>query len=200
MEDGCRPADTDPMSRRRYDALRAWGLRTLKTETVLRISVVGMTIDLLIAASTLAPGAPLVPQWPQFVLFPLIFVVHFSSVLRLTPERRGWRESLNGLSRGWELLKDLPPALVLGFIVLFAGAWLVLMVSIGSIGGQPTMSGGRYFLNDHGDFIEVTKIVYEHALVLQQRIFTLGPSVFFALGVLVHYPRHDARSEAVAHA
>jgi hypothetical protein len=178
--------------------IRAWGLRTFKQGTMFRLSVACVCIELLIAASTLAPDAPLLPQWPQFLLFPLIFVVHFSSVLRITPERGGWRESLNGLVRGWAFVRELPPLLVIGFVVLFIGAWLAMMVSIGSIGGQPTMSGGRYYLNDHGDFIPVTKAAYDHALVLQQRIFTLGPSVFFALGVLVHYPRRPIGAHPAA--
>jgi hypothetical protein len=143
-----------------------------------------VALDLLIAASTLAAGAPLVPQWPQFVLFPFIFVVHFSSVLRLMSERGRfqWRGFLTGL----------PPVVVGGFVVLFVGVWLVEMSSISALGGQPTMSGGRHYLNDHGSLIPVTRAAYEHALVLQQRIFTLGPSVFFALGVLVHYRRRGA--------
>jgi hypothetical protein len=163
-----------------------------------RLSVACVCVELLIAASTFAPAAPVLPQWPQFLLFPLIFVVHFSSVLRVRPERRGWPGALNGLLRGWAFVKELPPVLVIGFIVLFIGAWLAMMVSIASIGGQPTMSGGRYYLNDHGDFIPVTKIAYDHALVLQQRIFTLGPSVFFALGVLVHYPRRQIGAQQAA--
>lgn len=67
------------------------------------------------------------------------------------------------------------------------------------LGRQPTISGGHYYLNDHG-LIPVTKAAYEHALVLQQRIFTLGPSIFFGLGVLVHYPRRRVGGNAVAHA
>jgi hypothetical protein len=158
---------------------------------MLRVSVAGMTLDLLIAATTLAPAAPLVPQWPQFVLFPLIFVVHFSSVLRLAPA--------GGRFRWRDLVAGVPPVLGLGFGVLCVGTWLVLMSSITSVGGQPTMSGGHYYLNDHGSLIAVTKAAYEHTLVLQQRIFTLAPSVFFALGVLVHYPRRDVGGRAVAH-
>jgi hypothetical protein len=183
-------ADTEPMQSGRYDSLRAWGLRTLKPETMLRLSLAGMTLDLLIAASTLAPGAPLVPQWPQFVLFPLIFVVHFSSVLRLAPAggRLRWRDLVAGLS----------PVAGLGFGVLFVAAWLVLMSSITSIGGQPTMSGGHYYLNDHGSLIPVSKAAYEHGLVLQQRIFTLGPAIFFALGALVHYPRRNVGDNSLA--
>ncbi len=171
----------------RYLAVRQSGLRMLKPRTMLRVAVAGLAIDLLIAASTLAPNAPLLPQWPQFVLFPLIFVVHFSSVLRFTSDR--------GRPKWRELRRGLPPGTIVAFIVLFVVAWLVLMVSIGQIGGQPTMSGGHYYLTDHGDFIPVTRAAYRHALVLQQRIFTLGPGVFFALGVLVHWPRRRARPD-----
>jgi hypothetical protein len=180
------------MRAQRYDELRGWGLRTLKAETMLRVSVVCMTADLAIAASTLAPNAPLVPQWPQFVLFPLIFVVHFSSVLRLkpTPSRRlRWRDQVAGL----------PPWLGVAFGVLFAVAWLVALVSILSIRGQPTISAGHYYLDNHGSMIAVTRAGYEHALVLQQRIFTLIPGVFFGLGVLTHYPRHVAVGDAGGH-
>lgn len=179
------------MQSRRYDALRAWGLRTLSPEAMLRVSAAGMTLDLLIAATTLAPNAPLVPQWPQFTVFPVIFVVHFSSVLRLAPAggRHRWRD----------LVAGVPPVLGLGFGVAFVGAWLVLLTSITSLGGQPTMGGGHYYLNDHGSLIAVTKAAYDHALVLQQRLFTLGPSVFFALGVLVHYPRRGVGGNALAH-
>jgi hypothetical protein len=176
-----------------YAAVRKRGLRTLKPDTMFRLSAVCVVVELLIAASTLAPDAPLVPQWPQFVLFPVIFVVHFSSVLRLTPERGRlrWRQMLAGLT-------ELPVALVVAFIVLFVAVWLILMASITSIGGQPTMSGSHYYLNDHGTLIPVTRAAYRHALVLQQRIFTLGPSVFFALGVLVHYPRRQTGAQPAA--
>jgi hypothetical protein len=178
------------MMRGSYDSLRARGLRTLKPETMLRLSSAGMTLDLLIAASTLAPSAPLVPQWPQFVLFPLIFVVHFSSVLRLA--------AADGRLRWRDLLAGVPPLISVGFGVLFVAAWLVLMTSIASAGGQPTMSGGRYYLNNHGSLIPVSKAAYEHGLVLQQRIFTLGPAIFFALGVLVHYPRRNVGDSFLA--
>src|SRR5580693_8313127 len=63
-------------------SLREWGLETLRPGMMLRLSVAGLAVELLIAARTLAPGAPLLPQWPQFLLVPLIFVIHFSSILR----------------------------------------------------------------------------------------------------------------------
>ena len=78
----------------------------------------------------------------------------------------------------------MPTGVFIAFIILLVVAWLVLLVSISQIGGQPTMSGSHNYLNDHGDFIPVTRGVYCHALVLRQPIFTLVPAVFFALGVL----------------
>jgi hypothetical protein len=174
-------ADTEPMRSRRYEALSAWGLRTFKQQTMFRVSLAGLVLDLLIGASTFLPGAPVIPQWPEFVLFPFIFVVHFSSILRLNAvgKRPRFRDMVSGL----------PPLAIIGFVALFVGVWLMGITSITSIGGQPTVSGGHYYLNDHGSLIPVTKAGYEHALVLQQRIFTGIPSIFFALGALVHYPR-----------
>lgn len=147
---------------------------------MLRVSVLGLVLELFIAASTLLPGAPAVPQWPQFVLFPFIFVVHFSSVLRLAPTggRFRWRDQVVGV----------PPVLIIAFFVLFAVVAAVAIPTITSLGGQPTIVAGHYFLNDHGHLISVTRAGYDHAQVLQQRVFTLIPSVFFALGVLIHFP------------
>jgi energy-coupling factor transporter transmembrane protein EcfT len=143
------------------------------------ISVTCMTIDLLIAASTLAPGAPVVPQWPQFALFPLIFVIGFSGII--FNARRGVRT----------LFRGMPPAMTIGFVVLFFSVWLYLILTIPTTSGQPFTSGGRYFLNNHGSTIAVTKAAYDHALIQGQRIFTLGPSMFFALGAMLHYPRRE---------
>ena len=173
-----------------FGAVRRWALKTFKPQAMLRLSGACLAIALLIAASTLARDAPLLPQWPQFVLPPFVFVVHFSSVLRLTSEtgRPRWREVVAGL----------PPVLVLAFIALVVGVGLVLGSSIPAIGGQPTITGGHYYLDDHGGLIPVTYATYRHALALQQRIFTLVPAVFFALGVLVHYPRSVVGAEALA--
>jgi hypothetical protein len=105
--------------------------------------------------------------------------------LRLSSDR--------GRPKWLELRSSLPPGVFFALIILFVVASLVMMVSIGQTGGQPTMSGSHYYLNDHGDFIPVTRAMCRHALVLGQRIFTLVPAVFFALGVLVHWPRRQAQ-------
>lgn len=172
-----------------YVSLREWGLETLRPGMMLRLSAVGLAVELLIAASTLAPGAPVLPQWPQFVLVPLIFVIHFSAILRVQASGRRrlrWRE----------MVAEVPPVFVAAAVILLAGAWLVSMASLLRLGGQPTMSGGHYYLNDHGTLLPVRRAAYEHARVLEERIFTLGPSIFFTLGVLVHYPRRGVAAGA----
>lgn len=146
----------------------------------LRISAAGLAVELVIALSTVLPNAPVVPQGLEFALFPGIFVVHLRSVLVLKGrEKRGSVK---------ELMGGLPPMIRLAFLALFLVAWIVGVMSIVHIGGQPTQIHGRYYLNDHGTLIAVTHSGYLHALVLQQRIFTLIPSVFYALGVIVNWP------------
>jgi hypothetical protein len=161
----------------------AWNARTF-----LGLSVFGLTAELLIAASTLLPHAPVVPQWAPFALIAGIFVVHLRSVVLLVERRRGL--GISGF-RGLPLramVAGIPKPVTVGFIGLFLFAWLVGLSSIAHIGGQPTQIGSRFYLSDHGDLIRVSHSAYLHALVLQQRIFTMIPAVFYALGVIVNLP------------
>jgi hypothetical protein len=81
-------------------------------------------------------------------------------------------------------------AITVSFFVYFFAAWLVGVVTITSIGGQPTKVDGRYFLNNHGTYTPVSHAAYLHAVGLTQRLFSIIPSVFYALGVIVNYPSH----------
>jgi hypothetical protein len=153
----------------------------------LRLSVFSLTAELVIALTTTLPNAPVIPQWPVFVLFAGVFVVHLRSVIALG-KQRGHKLNFRDLLRG------LPVIVRVAFVALFIVAWLVVLASILHIGGQPTEIDGRYYLNDHGSLIPATHSEYLHALVLQQRIFTLIPAVFYALGVIVNWP---ARSTAI---
>jgi hypothetical protein len=149
----------------------------VSARTALRISAVALALELSIAVTTFLPGAPLVPQALPLLLFPGVFVVHFRSVMVLAGEGKPDLRTL---------LRRVPRTVSLAFVVLFFGCWLVGIDAIAQIGGQPTLSHGQYFLNDHGSMIAVSHSVYLHAVVLEQRIFTLIPAVFYALGVLVN--------------
>jgi hypothetical protein len=140
------------------------------------ISLVGLVAELAIAASTFVPGAPLVPQWVQFALFPGMLIVFGHAV------------PFQGIGdlRPRALVSDLGRPTAAAFVALFATACLVSLWSIMHIGGQPETIHGRYYLNNHGTYKPVSQSAYLHALVLQQRIFTLIPSVFFAVAALSH--------------
>ena len=72
--------------------------------------------------------------------------------------------------------------------------WILMMVSIVSIQGQPVHAGGQYYLDDHGSHIPVTQAGYEDAVAKQQRIFAAGGTAFLivALGMTLTFnPRRD---------
>jgi hypothetical protein len=157
----------------------------MSASLTLRVAIVGLCAELVVASTTVLPGAPIFPQWPQFVLFPGIFVVHLRTVLVLSRRSRE-------LSLG-DLVRAVPRPLAVGFGALFIVAWVAFLSARAHLGGQPIEQHGRYFLNDHGEYVSVTHAQYLHALVWQQRIFTLIPSVFYALGVLVNVASPNAR-------
>jgi hypothetical protein len=105
-----------------------------------------------------------------------MFVVHVRTVSLFVGEDFKWRELWRKLS--------LPVAAI--YFGLVSAAWLIAMLSILSSGGQTTTEHGQYFLNDHGSLTAVTRPEYRHALVLQQRAFTLIPSMFFTMAVLAN--------------
>jgi hypothetical protein len=155
------------------------GLR-ISRRTALSIALAGLGVDVAIALSTALRDAPVVPQWPQFAALPLVFLVHFRTAsLAVGRLDLRWREVRRKL--------PLPVAAIYAGLVL--AAWLIATVSILSIGGQPTTEHGQHFLNNHGSLTAVTRSEYRHALVLQQRIFTLIPGLFFGVAVLANASR-----------
>lgn len=146
------------------------------------VAVSGLSGDLLIALTTVLPGAPLLPQWPQFVLFPFSFITTSAAVPALHARRVRLTEVVNGL----------PRRLRFGYTAFATTAFLVSVWSITHISGQPDRHANHYFLNDHGTLIRVSHDGYQHGRIYQQRIFTLIPSLFFAFAVLVlHRPKDN---------
>jgi hypothetical protein len=159
-------------------------------EIVLVVSIVGLAAELAVAVTTLLPSAPVVADWIVFALFPPIFFVHLRSVQVLRAGRA--RSSVGAV------LRDRPTAVRVAFCALFITAWVIALGSITHLAGQPTVVHGKYFLNDHGDLMPVTYNGYRHAVVLQQRIFTLIPGVFYALGIVINWPARGERVYAVS--
>ena len=149
----------------------------VSSRTALRISAVALALELAIAATTFLPGAPLLPQDLPLLLFPGIFVVHFRSVVLLAASPRPSLRALWG---------RIPWQASVAFVALFFTCWFIAGGAISQIGGQPTERNGQFFLDDHGTLIPVSHGAYLHAIVLSQRIFTLIPAVFYALGVIAN--------------
>lgn len=149
-----------------------------------RVSVFGLCAELAIALTTAIPNGPIVPFGLVIPLFIGIFAVHIRTVAVLSSRADG--------RLSWSLLRDLvspvPVVVRIGFVAFLWAAWSISGAAIGHLGGQPEQLDGRFFLNDHGSLIAVTHRAYLHAQLLQLRTFTLIPSVFYALGVIVNWP------------
>jgi len=155
-------------------ALRAPLRLALRLPSRWAIAIAGgaLAVDLVIALSTVLPGAPIFAQWPAFAVFPLLFVLHARSVALMERGDIAWRD----LATPWKA----------SYLALFILAMLIAMLSILSVGGVPEQHHGAYFLDDHGALIPASHAEYEHAQVLQQRIFTLIPGAFFAAALVVN--------------
>jgi hypothetical protein len=137
-------------------------------------------IELAVALSTLVTGgAPVVADWVPLLLFPVMFGVMLSSILRVRRSRAGLRG----------VLAAVPAPLMILAAGLGGAVALVAAYSFaGAPSGQPTTRNGLYYLDDHGALRPVSRAAYDNALAVQQRLFTLVPTMFFLMAVIVHYP------------
>jgi len=153
--------------------------------TPLVVSIVGLGLSIAVALSTLLPGAPVLPLWTAYVLLPPALLVNLHTAwvgLRL---RRSHRVGLPGVP---------------GFAMVGCLAWIFLAgalayVSVREGRGQPTVLHHRYYLDDKGTYLLVTHAEYLHQQVVEQRIFSLVPSVLFALAALASLVDVDVAPE-----
>jgi hypothetical protein len=90
---------------------------------------------------------------------------------------------------------DVPPKEIGGVpfrMCVVAGCVLFALFFIGGSGivlsrGQPEMHHGRYFADDHGDLIPLTKAGYDHEVALGQRVFAAGSAAFLLLSALLSW-------------
>lgn len=148
---------------------------------VLTISAFALAGELAIAGSTLLPDAPVVSIAVAFALFPIALAVFARTIW--VGVRGARRPALS------DLLAGLPAIAIVTFFAFFFAVSAVSSTSISEDRGQPTERAGHYYLNDHGDYIPVSRTEYRHAQVLTERTFTLIPSVFLAFALLLNLPR-----------
>jgi hypothetical protein len=157
----------------------------------LAVSGVGFIGEIAIAVSTALPGAPLLPLRAPTVLFPGIFVVHVWSIVLLAPvlrqRRRGWMRGVR--LRDFLAATGAPPAALAVSGVYFLAIWLLALLTLTALHGSPSHIGARYYLVNHGSRTPVSRSTYLHAEDLTERAFSLIPSAFYALGVLLNGPR-----------
>jgi hypothetical protein len=159
----------------------------------------------------LLPGGPYLPDGVEFIPFVLAFPLFGWAVIERaqsqTPRQRvqprqKWYEvgitSNEEANRGWERIwgevHKYRVYLAIG-IPLLVLLWILTMISIVSIQGQPVHSGDRYYLDDHGSHIPVTKAGYEAAFAKQQTIFAAIGTMFLlvSVGMTVTYdPKQPA--------
>ncbi len=140
----------------------------------LLVSIVGFVLSVAVALSTLLPGAPVLPQWTAYTLLPLALLVNVRTAwigvrLRRTP----------GVG-----LPGVPGIAKAAFLAWFVVAGALACVSLTQARGQPTVAHGRYYLNEHGRYLLVSHAEYLHAQGVEQRNFSLIPSILLALGAL----------------
>lgn len=182
---------------RQYDdvEITLTGLRRIRVI----VALLGAALGLIVVALALLPGAPYLPDGIEFIPFGLAFPLFgwavieraMSQAARRNIQPRGkWYEvgmtSNEEAKRGWHLTKALAHKyrviLAIGIPALIL-LWILALISIVSIQGQPVHAGNKYYLDDHGSQIPVTKAGYEAAVAKQQTIFAAGGTMFLLVSV-----------------
>jgi hypothetical protein len=161
--------------------LRLYGLvdRCLPRRLVLATAGVGALAAAAVALTTIVPGAPLLPEWVWIPIFVGVFPVHIRTVrVAITIPKRSLRlRQLTGHVSFTGRLVVL--ATVIGALVLWVSA-------MRGLPGQPVQSGGRYYLNEHGDYIAVTRAQYLDAVAREERGFTAIAFILYVVALVVN--------------
>lgn len=141
------------------------------TRVALGIAGLGLVIDTLWTLSTLVLPRPVLPTWPIFVLFVLVFPLQFRTVFL----GRKNLDFLNGIPRtraGWAVS------------ALFVGYWLLGMSALLRLrNGGPEKDGGQYYTDNHGSRTQISKGAYHQLQLAEERLFTAIPAAFMLIAV-----------------
>jgi len=143
--------------------------------------VVGASLLVVAIARNASPFS----SAPVFVLFALIFPLHFWTVgvsVGRTPRPRIRRSTSPALT-----FENLPMWALVGVGAVFIGCWITggAIFSSGNLPGQPTYDSvsHRYFADDHGSLIPLSKQRYERAVDSQNILFLSGAVAFTVISV-----------------
>ena len=149
----------------------------------------------LLAASTLPEGPPL--PTPIILASALLlalpgFFITLIAVLAIdeTGTRAGGGQAV------WRLLREtMPGRLLIASWLLFAGFWLVGVLSISGAPGVPEQRAGAYVVNNHGDVTVISKAQYLTLKAQEQLIAVSVPGGFcvFAAVISTALLRREAR-------
>jgi hypothetical protein len=188
-----RPAGAGEAADQRGSTRPRWIVKADRLITTM--SIVMCIFAVAVVASTLVPGAPLLPE--DVFLIPLLAVVPSFGWAAISsaflPRARG----PSGLERLLDRLTDPQQELSLGRLlkavrglswrrattttaiaVVLAGLAYSGIVTTGSLEGQPEVHNGRYFSGQHGSLIPLTRKQYERQVVLEQQSGAAWAAVF----------------------
>ena len=164
------------------------------------LSAAGFAAEVLIVVSTVLPGAPLLPLQAPDILFFGVFIVAIPTVMEFHERQQASGLKSRNLSvRDLQGLVAAPPAVTRAFYGYFALAAAIALISLlMATGGDPGHGHGHYWLNNHGVVTNVSRSTYLQAVAVSQRIFSVIPSVFYALAILFHWPGATKPAQATA--
>ena len=128
----------------------------------------------LVICTFLLPGTsiPGALVWLVFgLMFPISAVAVWGLGVRREPRSRDFSVQWERNRLLWRrILKRVPRAVLLAIGASFLLAWLAGTTAMLQMkGGLPEGHGDRYFTNNHGELIPLTKARYEHQLTVQYR-------------------------------
>ncbi|MEU1687289.1 hypothetical protein [Micromonospora sp. NPDC005707] len=155
----------------------------------------------LLAASALPGGLPLptaIILASAFLLALPGFVATLLAVRRLAVLETG--TPAGGGQALWRLLRETMPGwLLMASWLLFAGFWLVGVLSLGGTPGVPEQRAGAYVVNNHGEVTVISKAEYLTLKAQDQRsaVSVAGGFGVFAAVISTALLRREGRREAV---
>ncbi|MFD0782774.1 hypothetical protein ACFQZ8_02360 [Micromonospora azadirachtae] len=126
------------------------------------------------------------------------FVVALIALRRLAIRETG--TPAGGGQASWRLLRETMPGwLLIASWLLFAGFWLVGVLSLGGTPGVPEQRAGAYVANNHGEVTVISKAQYLTLKAQDQRsvVAVAGGFCVFTAVISTALLRREERREAV---